>query len=140
MRTAVLLACTTLAFAGCASSPTDIDAAYVSPLKYKGHDCDQLALEMDYIGQRTTKLYNHLKSERTKDNWQMGVGLILFWPTLFLLEGGDGPQAAEYAQLKGEFEAARQTSVTKRCEIDAQSPEEIIKAAEESEKQSSSGD
>ncbi|MFM6987097.1 MAG: hypothetical protein ACKOXG_00310, partial [Arenimonas sp.] len=67
------------------------------------------------------------KSERKKDNWQMGVGLILFWPALFALEGGDGPEASEYAQLKGDFEALRQASVQKKCELSYRSPEQIIK-------------
>lgn len=118
----------------CASNPDKIDAAYVSPLKYKDYDCDQLALEMDYVGQRTNKLYQRLKSERNADNWQMGVGLVLFWPSLFLLEGGDGPEASEYAQLKGEFEALRINSVQRKCGIEAKSPEQIMKEADEAAK------
>jgi hypothetical protein len=118
----------------CASNPNDIDAAYVAPLKYKDYDCDQLAMEMDYVGQRTTKLYQRLKDERKADNWQMGLGLVLFWPALFFLEGGDGPEAAEYAQLKGEYEALRDNAVTKKCGIDSKSPEEIIRDAEDDDK------
>ena len=127
---------TAIFLASCASNPDKIDAAYVSPLKYKDYDCDQIALEMDYIGQRTTKLYTRLKKERNKDNAQMGVGLILFWPALFFLEGGDGPEAAEYAQLKGEFEALRDNSIQKKCSVDSRSPEEIMKEAAEEEKNS----
>ena len=89
---------------GRASNPEKIDAAYVSALKYKDYDCEQIALEMDYVGQRTIKLHHRLKRERKAGNWQMGLGLVVFWPTLFMLEGGDGPEVAEYAQLKGEFE------------------------------------
>jgi hypothetical protein len=81
----------TALFVGCATSPDKIDAAYVSPLKYKDYDCDQIAMEMDYIGNRTTKLYQRLKNESDADSWQMGIGLVLFWPTLFALEGGDSP-------------------------------------------------
>jgi len=112
---------------GCASNPDKIDAAYVSPLKYDQYDCSQIAMEMDYVGQRTTTLYQRLKKERKADNWQMGVGLVLFWPTLFALEGGDGPEAAEYAQLKGEYEALRTNGVQKKCGIAGDSPEEIMK-------------
>ncbi len=114
----------------CASNPNKIDAAYVSPLKYKDYDCDQIALEMDYVGQRTNVLYHRLKKERKKDNAQMGVGLLLFWPTLFFLEGGDGPEAAEYARLKGEFEALRTNSVQNKCNIKTLSPDERIKGLE----------
>ena len=71
---------------------------------------DQLAIEMDYVGERTTKLYQRLKKEHKADQWQMGVGLFI-WPVLFALEGGDGPSATEYAQLQGEYEALRENSV-----------------------------
>ena len=122
---------------GCASNPDKLDAAYVSPLKYKDYDCDQIALEMDHVSNRTTKLYHRLKKERKADNWQMGVGLVLFWPTLFFLEGGDGPEASEYTQLKGEFEALRINSVQKKCEIDALSPEEVLKREDAKDKEES---
>ena len=45
----------------------------------------------------------------------MGVGLILFWPALFALEGGDGPDAEEYRRLKGEVDALQTVSVKKKC-------------------------
>ena len=118
----------------CASNPDKIDATYVSPLKYKDYDCEQLGQEMEYVSQRTNKLYQELKAERTADNWQMGIGLLIFWPTLFLLEGGDGPEAAEYAQLKGDFEALRSTSVQRKCGLEAKSPEQIMKEADEAAK------
>ena len=47
----------------------------------------------------------------------MGVGLILFWPALFFLEGGDGPEAQEYARLKGEREAIERSSIKKKCTL-----------------------
>ena len=128
IRGAVTIFVASICFAlGCASNPDKLDAAYVSPLKYKDYDCDQLAMEMDYVGQRTNKLYRRLKKERKADNWQMGIGLALFWPTLFFLEGGDGPGATEYTQLKGEFEALRVNAVQKKCGIEALSPEELVK-------------
>jgi hypothetical protein len=133
----IVLLFSVMALAACSTNPNKIDAAYVSPLKYRDYDCDQIAMEMDYVGQRTTKLYGRLKNQNTADNWQMGVGLLLFWPSLFLLEGGDGPDAAEYAQLKGEFEALRDNSVRRLCGHDRPSPEEIIKSKEESDKASS---
>ena len=120
------VAVTVCLLTACASNPDKIDAAYVSPLKYQNYGCDQIALEMDYVGQRTTKLYTRLKKERNKDTAQMGVGLVLFWPALFFLEGGDGPEAAEYSQLKGEFEALRQNSIQRKCGIESKSPDDIM--------------
>lgn len=130
-----ILVVSALLISACASNPDKIDAAYVSPLKYLDYDCKQIAMEMDYVGQRTTELYHRLEKERNADNWQMGIGLIVFWPALFFLEGGDGPEATEYAQLKGEFEALRENSVSKSCGIDALSPEEIMASAQEGERE-----
>ena len=121
--------------AGCASNPNKIEAAYVSPLKYKDYDCDQIAMEMDYISARTNRLYQNLKKERNADNLQMTAGLLVFWPALFFLEGGDGPEATEYAQLKGEHEALRQQSVSKKCGVQSKSPEEIMTAAQSEERE-----
>lgn len=119
---------------GCASNPDKISAAYVSPLKYKDYDCDQVALEMDNVSHRTGGLYHQLKRERNADNWQTTAGVLLFWPALFFLEGGDGPEAAEYAQLKGEFNALHDVSVQKKCTVTAKSPEQIVKEAEDAAK------
>jgi hypothetical protein len=130
----LILAVLASTLVACASNPDKIDATYVSPLKYKDYDCDQIALEMDYVGQRTNNLYQRLKSESTADSWQMGVGLVLFWPSLFFLEGGDGPETVEYSQLKGEFKALRQNSVQRKCGIEGKSPEEIMKEADQAAK------
>lgn len=103
---------------GCASNPNKIEATYVSPLKYKDYDCDMIALEQASVERRTNELYYSLKKEAGKDSAQMTVGLLLFWPTLFFLEGGDGPEAAEYAQLKGEYEALQDVAITKKCMLE----------------------
>ncbi len=128
---------TILAFlvTGCASNPDKIAASYVSPLKYNSYNCDQIGMEMEAVARKTTALHSELQKERTADNWQTGVGLVLFWPALFFLEGGDGPEAVEYASLKGEFEALRESSVAKQCTINTKSPEEIMKEAEEASKE-----
>jgi len=122
-----------LTLCGCASNPDTLPSAYVSAFKYRDFDCEQLGSEMENVSSRTNVLYNQLAKERSADNAQMGLGLVLFWPALFFLEGGDGPQAAEFSQMKGEFEALRQNSVAKKCDIDIQSPEQIMAAAAKEE-------
>lgn len=114
---------------GCATSPNELPTTYVSPLKYKKYDCDQLIEEMDHVSHRTANLYTTLDKKASTDSAQMGVGLLLLWPALFFLEGGDGPEATEYSNLKGEFKAIRTATVTKKCstEFIPLSPEEIIK-------------
>ena len=47
---------------------------------------------------------------------------------LLALEGGDGPEAVEYARLKGEYEALRQSAVRLKISFDRlpPSPEEVL--------------
>ena len=46
----------------------------------------------------------------------MTIGLLLFWPALFWLEGGDDARAGEYAHLKGERLALEDAAVMKKCD------------------------
>jgi hypothetical protein len=45
MKITHLAAVASLALAGCATSPKDISASYVSPVLYQNLSCDQLRLE-----------------------------------------------------------------------------------------------
>jgi hypothetical protein len=74
-------------------------------------------MEAGRISARTGEKYRSVKKLADNDAAQMGVGLILFWPTLFFLEGGDGPEAAEYARLKGEMDAIERAAISKRCSL-----------------------
>ncbi|MBK1710623.1 metal ABC transporter ATP-binding protein [Marichromatium gracile] len=137
MKRIVFAAAVSTVIFGCATSPEDLGSAYVSPLKYKDYDCEQVEMEMEHVSQRTVTLYQSLKRTADNDAAQMGIGLVLFWPALFFLEGGDGPEAQEYSTLKGEFEALRTVSVQKGCKQQdmPKSPEEIIKEKASREKE-----
>ena len=106
-----------IALAGCASSPDQMQTSYVSPLQYKDYDCDQVSLELERVSRRANELYGSLKKTADNDAAQMAVGMILFWPALFFVEGGDGPEAAEYSRLKGERDALEKIAVQKKCEV-----------------------
>ena len=110
-----LTALVALAVAGCATHPDKIAAASASPLAYQSYDCMQIATEERRINGRASELYGQLKDEANADTAQMTLGLVLVWPALFFLEGGDGPQAQEYARLKGEHQALQQAAVEKKC-------------------------
>jgi hypothetical protein len=107
---------------GCASSPDKIAASSVSTLQYDGYSCKQIGRELDRVERRANELYYSLDKTAGNDGAQMAVGLILFWPALLFLEGGDGPQAAEYARLKGEMEALEKVSIRKNCGISFPKP------------------
>lgn len=116
MKALFLSVIVALAISGCASSPDKIGASYVSPLEYQDYSCKQIAQEMSGVSRRASELYGQLDQAAGRDSAQMAVGLILFWPTLFFLEGGDGPEAAEYARLKGQRDALEQAAIQKNCD------------------------
>jgi hypothetical protein len=103
--------------ASCATAPKDISATYVSPLKYKDYDCDQIALEGASIESRVNFLYASLDNSAKADKRNTAISALLFWPTLFFIDG-DSPQGAEYAQLKGEYQALRTVAVQKKCALE----------------------
>lgn len=113
---ALLIAGLTLCVAGCATSPDKMTAAYVSPIQYQAYDCAQIGAELQRVTRRANELYGQLDKTASNDNAQMAVGMVLFWPALFFLEGGDGPQAAEYSRLKGERDALEQVAIEKKCD------------------------
>jgi hypothetical protein len=118
-----------ISLTGCATSPDELTTSYVSPAKYMNYDCQQIIMEMDHVSNRTVYLYESLDKKADNDAAQLGIGLVLFWPALFFLEGGDGPEANEYSNLKGEYEALRKVAVQNKCGPDLPtSPDKIISA------------
>lgn len=111
---AKLLACVLIA--GCASKSSDIAPAYVSPLNYQNYDCQQLTAEAQRISQRAAVAAGQQDKARQDDAVATTVGVVLFWPALFFIDG-DGPKAAELAQLRGEMDAVEQASIQKNCNI-----------------------
>lgn len=118
MKRIVVIAAAVLG--GCASHPEDIETAYVSPLHYKNFDCEQLEMEAERVSRRAQELHGSLEKTADTDDVQMGVGLILFWPVLFWLEGSDDYRAQEYSRLKGERDAIERASIQKKCAIEFQ--------------------
>ena len=99
----------------CASPPEKLGSANVSSAQYANYDCEQLGAELTRKNKRLNDLYVSLSNEAKADKWQMGVGMLVFWPTLFWLEGKDSAEANEYRLLKGETEAMHTSSVQKKC-------------------------
>jgi hypothetical protein len=104
-----------LVIAGCATQSADIAATYVSPVQYASYDCSQLVAEGQRLIARTAQLGGRLDQASSNDK-ALVAGGILFFPVLFAL-GGTKQQEAEYARLKGEYEAVQQAAVIKKCAI-----------------------
>lgn len=108
----VVAACMILS--GCATASKDITAAYVSPMQYQSYDCDQLSSETQRIQTRVVQLGGRLDTAASNDKALVGVGVLLFWPALFAL-GGTKQQEADYARLRGEYDAVQQSAILRKC-------------------------
>jgi hypothetical protein len=116
VRHGVVSVIAALALAGCASRAADVTATYVSPMQYQSYTCMQLAAEAQRVSAAAAAAAGNQDSQATKDAVATTVGVIVFWPTLFLI-GGDKQNAAQLAQLKGQMDAIEQTSIQKQCGI-----------------------
>ncbi len=100
--------------AGCATKSDNIKADYVSPLAYQSYNCDQVGQEMLRVGRRVSEIAAQQDSTSTKDKVAMGVGLVVFWPSLFFLAAGEDHKK-EIARLKGESDALEQIAIMNHC-------------------------
>ncbi len=114
MKSVVLAVFLSSVLAGCADHAKDIQPQYVSPLEYSNYSCEQIVQEMSAVSRKASEVAGQVDKTADNDAAQMGIGLVLFWPTLFFLDG-DTPQAVEYARLKGEFQALEKAAVQKNC-------------------------
>ena len=107
---AVVFAVVTSAFlAGCLNMPTppsQITGSYTSGLKYESFDCSRLAAELDSLARRENQLVfaqeQRIKTSQTQAFW-WGYGQ------------GDGIEASELANVRGEKEAIRKAMEVKDC-------------------------
>ena len=99
---------------GCATGSNGIASSYTSPMQFQSYDCEQLASEAQRLQGRSTQLGARLDQAASADAALVGVGLLLFWPALFAL-GGTKAQEADYARMKGEYDAIVQSGVIRKC-------------------------
>jgi hypothetical protein len=116
MRETILLASMCILLVGCASSSDEIRAQYISPLQYQDLSCQQIGAEAQRVSARASEVAGVQDEKSTNDAVATGVGIVLFWPSLFFIKG-DGQTAAELGRLRGEFDALEQASIRKNCGI-----------------------
>lgn len=98
-----------LLLSGCANigtEPGQITGTYVSPLKYEKYTCSQLATESSSLARRLNLLTNAQASRVSSNQVQA------FW---LGYGNGDGIEAAELANVKGDAEAVRTAMENKNC-------------------------
>ena len=113
-KTTLALTAATILIAGCASKPSEIQAQYVSPITYSDYSCKQIRSEMRRVQSKVTSLGGQIEDNSSGDDMAMGVGMVLFWPALFFLDG-DGTESQDYGRLKGEYEALEEAAIQQDC-------------------------
>ena len=99
---------------GCASQPGKVSAAYVSPTVFESSSCKEIVDERTRIAERVADVAGDQQRKATGDAVAVGVGVIVFWPALFLLAAGKDKEA-ELASLKGNYDALNAAGVKKGC-------------------------
>lgn len=101
---------TAIFFLGCANMPTppaQITGSYSSALEYEKYECSQLAIELNALARRENHLAiaqeQRIKTSNVQAFW-LGYGQ------------GDGLEASELADVRGEKEAVRHAMEKKGCE------------------------
>lgn len=112
MRTKAVLACaTSLLLSSCFNMPTppsQITGSYVSGIKYEDFPCPRLVVEHDSLSRREGQLVL-AQEQRVKSS-----GVQAFW---IGYGQGDGIEASELANVRGEKEAVRKAMDLKGCRM-----------------------
>ncbi len=121
MRRHLCLAMIALIIPGCASQSKEIAPSYVSSLTYKHLTCQDVEVEVHRVIERAVEVATMVDARAGEDNFKMAMGMFVFLPPIFFIEG-DGPEATEYAALQGQYEALKEISLQKQCDIEIISP------------------
>lgn len=98
-----------LILSGCMNMPTpsaQITGAYSSSLRYEDYDCSKLVVELESLARRENQLA--IAQEQRIKTSQMQA----FW---WGFGQGDGIEAAELANVRGEKESVRKAVESKAC-------------------------
>jgi hypothetical protein len=100
---------------GCATKGANVTSSYVAQGTYDKATCATLARDIIDAQQHASALSGQLDSAADKDAAVVAVTLLLFWPAIFFVSGGDKEKQAELASVKGQFEAMNKVYKSKGC-------------------------
>lgn len=91
-----------------ATPPSQISGSYTSELRYQNYTCEQLSAELSSLARRENQLAVAQEQRRNSSMVQA------FW---IGYGNGDGIEAAELANVRGEKEAVRKAIESNRCGV-----------------------
>ncbi len=99
---------------GCATRSADVKPLQANPADFASWGCPRIDDELDRVQQRATDVAYAVDARIGNNILALGLGVTVFWPAILALRP-DGPEATELAQLKGRYEALRQSARGKDC-------------------------
>lgn len=99
---------------GCATHSSRISAQSVSQFQYKHLTCEEIGYEISRVSHELEEASKKQNRSANSDAVSFGVGMLLFWPALFLLATTDDNED-EVARLKGEIRALEDAMMAKDC-------------------------
>jgi len=110
----------------------EVDPAYVSYSAYDNRSCKELLILAEEIKQQTPTLERKVNETRRKDKVREQVGLWLFWPTYFFMEG-NAEEQTDLALARGNLNAIRTAALKKECDKENNVNQVIERLQEEKE-------
>jgi len=105
---------------GCLNMPTQssqITGSYTSGIRYQEFDCQKLSVELDSLSRRESQL-TVAQDQRYKTSQTQAC--------LWGFGAGDGIEASELANVRGEMEAVRRAMENKMCQEKPKEKERLI--------------
>ncbi len=109
-----LLTLSCLALGACASTANDVTAKPVPMSAYDAYQCQELAAEYHRVSAEADKLASSIDQGAMAERIKMGVGVVLFWPALLLLDG-ETENHSSLASLKGERRTLANSMKARNC-------------------------
>ncbi len=120
INSTIIISCVLIFSCSTAKKANQVDAAYIPSSQYENRSCDELMLLAEEIKQQTPSLERKVDETRRKDKVREQVGLWLFWPSYFFMEG-NAEEQTDLALARGQLNAIRNVAIQKKCNTRYQS-------------------
>ena len=112
MYKAIVLLLSLSAVSACASQADKITPNELSPLTYSKYSCPTLRLHAMRIDNSLNLATGRQNDAAKRDEVRVAAALFLFWPAVFLIDGGDDNKIAT---MKGQANALLEAAERKGC-------------------------
>ncbi len=111
----LVIALGSLTLGACASTASDVTASPVPMSAYDSFQCRELASEYRKVSDEADRLASNIDRGAMAERIKMGVGVVLFWPALLLLDG-ETEDHTMLASLKGKRQTLADSLKARKCD------------------------